>query len=277
MKRLLITSAIALGLGNVLSAQAPAPPAPAPSTPAPSTQAPSTAPRPAGRSTTSSSSSALSVTVTDKSGNGIGDVNVAVTGPVDRSGRTAADGSVAFRTMRAGTYRLRFENERYITLEREIVVGARASDVSVALNPAAAPKPVVAPPAPVAPPPAQKPGRTVEPRTLSMTDFLEKNLIGSEPQKMSLFACTDGGTARVLQIKEPLTNHVNADADEVFYVVAGGGSVRVRDLDYKAGPGLFLLIPRGVPVGARREGRNPLIALTVTMGASCTDSAPLAR
>ena len=218
------------------------------------------------------------MTVTDKSGNGIGDVNVAVNGPVDRSGHTAADGTVAFRTMRAGTYRLRFENERYITLEREVVVGARASDVSVALNPAPVPKPVVAPPpAPVAPPPAPKSNRTVEPRTLSMSDFLEKNLIGSEPQKTSLFACTDGGTARVLQIKEPLANHVNADADEVFYVVAGGGSVRVRDLDYKAGPGLFLLIPRGVPVGARREGRNPLIALTVTMGATCTDSAPLAR
>ena len=255
-------SVLALGLGNVPSAQAPTPPAPAPSAPAPSTP-----PRPAGRSTTSSSASALSV----------GDVNVAVNGPVDRSGRTAADGSVAFRTVRAGTYRLRFENDRYITLEKEIVVGARASDVSVALNPAPVPKPVVVPPAPVAPPPAQKPARAVEPRTLSMTDFLEKNLIGSEPQKTSLFACTDGGTARVLQIKEPLTNHVNADADEVFYVVAGGGSVRVRDLDYKAGPGLFLLIPRGVPVGARREGRNPLIALTVTMGEACTDSAPLAK
>ena len=113
MKRLLITSVIALGLGNVPSAQAPAPPAPAPSAPAPSTP-----PRPAGRSTTSSSASALSVTVTDKSGNGIGDVNVAVNGPVDRSGHTAADGSVAFRTMRAGTYRLRFENDRYITLEK---------------------------------------------------------------------------------------------------------------------------------------------------------------
>jgi len=215
--------------------------------------------------------------VTDKSGNGLGDVNVAINGPVDRSGRTAADGSVGFRSMRGGTYRLRFEHERYITLERDVVVGTRATDVSVALNPAPVVKPVVAPPAPVAPPPAPKPSRAVEPRTLSMSDFLEKNLIGSEPQKTSLFACTDGGTARVLQIKEPLTNHVNADADEVFYVVAGGGSVRVRDLDYKAGPGLLLLVPRGVPVGARREGRNPLIALTVTMGTACTDSAPLAK
>lgn len=266
MKRLLLSSAVAVGLGTVLSAQA-----------TPPTVPPPPATRPQSRPAAASSSSALSVTVTDKSGNGIGDVNVAISGPVDRSGQTAADGSVAFRSMRGGTYRLRFEHERYITLEREIVVGARASEVSVALNPAPVAKPLIAPPAPVTPPPVQPSKRTVEPRTLSMSDFLEKNLIGSEPQKTSLFACTDGGTARVLQIKEPLTNHVNADADEVFYVVAGGGSVRVRDLDYKAGPGLFLLIPRGVPVGARREGRNPLIALTVTMGATCTDSAPLAR
>ena len=114
MKRLLIGSALAVGLGTVLSAQA---------TPPAARAARTAPPRPQSRPATTSSASALSVTVTDKSGNGIGDVNVAVSGPVDRSGRTAADGSVAFRSMRGGTYRLRFEHERYITLEREIVVG----------------------------------------------------------------------------------------------------------------------------------------------------------
>ena len=215
--------------------------------------------------------------VTDKSGNGIGDVNVAVSGPVERSGRTAADGSVAFRSIRAGTYRLRFEHERYITLERETVVGTRTSDVSVALNPAPVTKPVVAPPAPVAPPPVQKPSRAVEPHIVSMSDFLEKNLIGSEPQKTSLFGCTDGGAARVVQVKEPLTNQVNEDADQIIYVVAGGGSMRVRDRELKAGPGLFVLVPRGAPIAARRDGRNPLIWLSVTMGAACTDTTPLAK
>jgi len=265
MKRFLIGNAIAVGLGTVLSAQAPPPTTTTPP------------PRPQSRATATSSASALSVMVTDKSGNGLGDVNVAISGPVERAGHTAADGSVGFRSLRGGIYRLRFEHERYITLEREVVVGTRAADVSVALNPAPVVKPVVAPPQPVTPPPVQQSKRVVEPRTLSMSDFLEKNLIGSEPQKTSLFACTDGGAARILQIKEPLTNHVNDDADEVFYVVVGSGSVRLRDQDYKAGPGLLLLIPRGVPVGARREGRNPLIALTVTMGAACTDSTPLAK
>jgi Carboxypeptidase regulatory-like domain/Cupin domain len=266
MKQFFIGSALAVGLGTVLLAQAPPPAAPA-----------APPPKPQSRPEATSSASALSVMVTDKSGNGIGDVNVAVSGPVERSGQTAADGSVAFRSMRGGTYRLRFEHERYITLEREIVVGPRASDVSVALNPAPVTKPVVAPPAPVTPPPVQQSKRAVEPRTLSMADFLEKNLIGSEPQKTSLFACTDGGAARVLQVKEPITNQVNADADQVLYVVAGSGTLRVRDQDYKAGPGTFVLLPRGAPLGARRDGRNPLIALTVTMGAECTDSTPLAK
>jgi mannose-6-phosphate isomerase-like protein (cupin superfamily) len=180
--------------------------------------------------------------------------------------------------MRAGTYRLRFEHERYVTLERELVVGPRATDVSVALNPAPAVKPVIAPPVPAEPPPAQKPSpRAVEPRNLSLIDFVEKNLIGSEAQKTSLLACTDGGTARILQIKEPMNNQVNADADRVLYVVAGSGTVRVRDQDHRAAPGWFVLIPRGVPLSARRDGRNPLITLTVAMGAACTDTSPLAR
>jgi hypothetical protein len=221
------------------------------------------------------------VTVTDKSGNGIGEVNVAVTGPVDRSGRTAADGSISFRTMRAGTYRLRFEHERYVTLEREVVMGPRASEVSVALNPAPVVKPVVAaaPPPPVAPPPVPKPsGRAVDPRSLSIPDFFEANTIGgSEPQKSSLLGCTDGGTAKLFQMKEPITNQVNEDADQVVYVVGGSATFRVRDRDFKTSSGSFVLIPRGATYSARREGRNPLVALVVAMGTPCTDPGALAR
>jgi hypothetical protein len=221
------------------------------------------------------------VTVTDKSGNGIGEVNVALTGPIDRSGRTVADGSVSFRTLRAGTYRLRFEHERYITLEREVVLGTRTSEVLVALNPAPPVKPVVAAaPPPVAPPPPapKTSGRAVDPRTLSIPDFFEANAIGgSEPQKISLLGCTDGGTAKLLQMKEPMTNLVNEDADQVIYVVGGNATFRVRDRDFKTGSGSFVLIPRGTTYSAKRDGRNPLVALTVTMGAACTETTALAK
>jgi len=262
-------------------AQPPAAQPPAPQTPAPQTppaQTPATQ-KPAAPRTTASpaAGSTLAVQVTDKSGNGIQDVAVAVSGPVERSGATAADGSVSFRSMRAGTYRLRFEHEKYLTLEREVTTRG-AADVSVALNPAP-PKPEPPPPPQaVAPPVEQRKLRPVEPRTMSIPDFLDKNVLrSSEPQKASLIACTDGGTARTLQVREPLTNQQNDTADQLLYVLAGAGTVRMKDQSYKADAGWFALIPRGVTHSIAREGRNPLFLMMVAMGTPCTDTAPLAR
>jgi mannose-6-phosphate isomerase-like protein (cupin superfamily) len=277
MNQCLCIATLVVALSPSLVAQAPQPPAQPPATPAPAPAKPP-AQRTAPRANPGSSATALTVQVTDKSGNGIGDVAVAASGPVDRSGRTAADGKVAFSAVRGGTYRLRFEHEGYVTLERELVVGPRATDVSVALNPA--PKPAAAPPPPVAPPPVQTAppsNRAVDPRTLSIPDFFERNAIGSEPQKTSLLGCTDGGAARLLQIKDPLTDQVNPDADQVLYIVGGNGTFRVRDQDYKTAAGSFLLIPRGATFSARRVGRNAIVALAVTMGEACTETGPLAK
>ena len=271
-------------LAQAPPAQTPAPQTPAPQTPAPQTppsQKPATqkpaAPRP---SASPGAGSTLAVQVTDKSGNGLQEVAVAISGPVERSGATAADGSVSFRSMRAGTYRLRFEHEKYLTLERELTMTRGASDVSVALNPAP-PKPVTPPPPPpqaVATPVEQRKLRPVEPRTLSIPDFVDKNFIrSSEPQRSSLIACTDGGAARILQVREPMTNQQNDTADQMLYVVAGEGTVRLRDQSYKADPGWFVLIPRGVQHTIRREGRNPLVAMTVAMGVPCTETGPMAK
>jgi len=224
-------------------------------------------------------SATLSVHVTDKSGTGLPNVSIALAGPVERSGTTAADGSLAFRSMRAGTYRLRFEHDGFVTLERELVMARGAAEVSVALNPAPV-KPVVTPPpapVPVAPRPVERTLRQVEPRALGLVDFIDKNFIGSEPQKISLLACSDGGTARLIQVKEPLANQQDDTADQLLYVIAGGGVVRVKEQSYKAGSGWFIVIPRGAPHNIRREGRNPLIALVVTVGPSCTETAPLAK
>jgi len=258
-------------------AQTPAAQPPAPQTPPsqkPATQKPA-APR---ASASPAAGSTLAIQVTDKSGNGIQDVAVAVSGPVERSGATAADGSVSFRSMRAGTYRLRFEHEKYLTLEREVMMRG-ASDVSVALNPAP-PTPVTPPPPPpqAVAPVEQRKLRPVEPRTMSIPDFLDKNVLrSSEPQKASLIACTDGGTARTLQVREPLTNQQNDTADQHLYVLAGAGTVRMKDQSYKADAGWFALIPRGVTHSIAREGRNPLFLMMVAMGTPCIDTTPLAR
>jgi hypothetical protein len=133
MKHLLGIGALIFLCAADAIAQSPAP-QPPPAAPAQTPPAGAAARPPARRSP--AGAAALAVQVTDKSGNGIGDVAVSVTGPVDRSGSTGPDGNVTFRSVRAGTYRLRFEHERFVTLEREMVMRAQPSDVSVALNPA---------------------------------------------------------------------------------------------------------------------------------------------
>ena len=268
MKHAHAAALVLLALAATASAQQPAPPAQG-----------TGQGRGGGRGPGSASGGTLAVHVTDKSGNGLADVAVGVTGPVDRTGTTGSDGTVSFRSIRAGTYRLRFERDGFVTLERELVSRGTAGDVSVALNPAPADRAAPAPSAPPAPPAAAAPAplRAVDPRTLSIPDFLERNLIGSEPQKTSLLACTDGGAARILQVRDPLNNQQNEDADQLLYVVAGSGIVRLSDRDHKAGPGWFALIPRGAAHSLRRDGRNPLITLMVAMGSPCTETATSAR
>jgi mannose-6-phosphate isomerase-like protein (cupin superfamily) len=253
-------------------------PQPQPQAPAPQLEPPRQKPAtPAPPRTAGTAALTLSVQVTDKSGNPIADVAVAATGPVERSAVTGRDGSIAFRSMRAGQYRLRFEHEGFITLEREQVVRPQATDVSVALNPA----PVKTPPPPPPPPPAEpvKPvaqpsTRVVEPRYLDIPDYVEKNLVrSSEPQRMTTIGCTDGGTVRILQVREPLNTQQHADSDEVIYVVAGAGFVKVREQETRMDPGAYMLIPRGVTHSMRRSGGNPMITLSMLLGAPCIEMA----
>ena len=69
-----------------------------------------------------------------------------------------------------------------------------------------------------------------------------------------------------------MNNQQNDTADQLLYVVAGAGTVRVKDQSYKADAGWFALIPRGVSHSIAREGRNPLFLMMVAMGAPCTDT-----
>jgi len=258
-------------LAAIVAAQGPAPQPTSPQTAQPSPPATKpAAPR------VSAGGAALAVQATDHSGNPVGDVSVRVTGPVDRTGTTARDGSVTFRSMRAGTYRLRFEHETFITLERELTMRAQPTDVSVALS-AAPPKPQPVAPVVAPPPPPAKSSRVVEPHSLSIPDYLDKNLIGSEPVKTSLLACAEGGTAVLLQVREPLTDLQHAEADEILYVVAGAGILRMRNQETKMAPGHFALVPRGVSHTLRRDGRNPMIAVSLLAGTPCTETTPPAR
>lgn len=212
----------------------------------------------------------LAITVSDPSGAPLGDVKVTLDGPVQREVRTE-HGRIALEELPYGTYRLRFDYEGFLSFEKEVVARTGTPiDVKVALTPEPAPPPP--PPAPVEPvpakPPAVVPGGTTA-VAIDMTSFIEKNYVGRGSGKWSLLACSAGGQATLLQVKDPVLEHTHADADEFLYTIAGEGSVRAAGRDEPLHAGVFMLVPRGTPHIIVAITRNPLMLLSIRAGERC--------
>jgi mannose-6-phosphate isomerase-like protein (cupin superfamily) len=246
-------------------AQQPAAPPP-PAAPAPRA-APSSGPR----------ASTVTVSVTNESGTPLQGVTVTVTGPVTRTVTTVANGTARLLGMRSGTYRLRFEHPGFITLERDVTMRAGAvPEIDVTLSPG------TAPPSPAeaaetesrenAPPePEREAAPPGDPRYVTIVDFLDKNLIGGrEPSKRDELGCTASARTTLLQLRESGKEEARTDADEVLYVVAGEGTLRLGNRDLPLSSSATAIVPRGTVRGLTRKGRNPLIVLSVVSGPPCT-------
>jgi mannose-6-phosphate isomerase-like protein (cupin superfamily) len=212
----------------------------------------------------------LAITVADPAGAPIANALVSLQGPAERSARTER-GRIAFEKLPAGTYRLRFEHDAFVTFEKEVAArGAKPIPVEVTLTPAPPVKPVpcvqpVAPPAPVA---------VAAPFALDLPGFIEKNHVGRDPSKISEITCTPGGSASVIQIREPMPEQRHADADEFLYVIAGTGSVRIGDRIEQLQSGSLALVPRTIPHVITARGRGALFLLSIRAGEKCGASKP---
>jgi hypothetical protein len=211
-------------------------------------------------------SATLAVVLTDAAGAPISNALVTVQGAAERSARTE-QGRIVFEGVPPGNYRLRFEREAFVTLERELVARAGApTEVKATLNPAPPIKPlpcVEAPkPVPVAP-------AVVSPAAIDLLGFIEKNYVGREAGKTSPISCTPGGTASLIQVREPLDVPAHADADEFLYVIAGTGAVRIGQHVETLQSGVLMLVPRTMPHVLTSRGRNPLVVLSVRAGERC--------
>lgn len=256
-----------LALVLAFAFQQPPPPKPTPQAPAPSAQTKKPTPAP---------SLTLEVKVTDRRGATIPGADVTVEGPSGREGTTDPNGSVTFRNLVAGTYRVRVNHDRFLTLEKEAVVRAGAPvSLDASLSPAPPP-----PPAP-APPPAPKPAPTpaapvLAPglaRALSIPDLVGTKLPGKEPIERVSVGCSGASASEVLRLRDGFENHTHADADEMIYIVAGEGTLTMGSNPLKVAPGWFSLIPRGVAHTLTRSGRNPLVLLSVVSGTPCSTAA----
>jgi hypothetical protein len=210
----------------------------------------------------------LAVRVTDPSGVPIGGVKVTVDGPTPRQA-TTEQGRIAFENLASGSYRLRFEREGFVTLERELVArGGAPIDVKVTMTPVPKPLQPVAPPPPQ-PAPSVPASAGAAPVLIDISAFIEANFVGRSGQRSSPLACGTGGAATLIQLREPLAQHAHAEGDEFLYVVAGEGTARLNGRDERLRVGSFLMVPRGLSHMLTPSGRTPLIALSVRPGDRC--------
>jgi Cupin domain/Carboxypeptidase regulatory-like domain len=245
-------------------------PAP-PTQPAPQTQPAPTQPAPQRRAQPRPTS--VQVVVRDVSGTPLGGVKVLVSGPASLEATTDDKGTASLGALRDGSYRFRFELEGFVTLERDVPIrNGQPSEVLAALR--IIPRPLVEPPPPPPPvveaPPPPPPVPSGPPVFVSIPQFLEKNFIGREPLKETVFGCLPGSTTRLLQLHEAIAEHTHSELDEILYVVAGEGTVRVRTESSNLAAGSLSVIPRGLPHAIEQRGRNPLIIISTVSGAPCT-------
>jgi hypothetical protein len=281
MRNVLLISCLLAGVVTMgVYAQAPAAPgtqkpATAPA-PAPTTQKPAPAPatqKPAGtRAPTTSARSGMAITVTSPQGATLSGVNVAIMGPTERSGETDGGGQVNFPGLQAGTYRLRFSGDKVTAFEKEVIVRAgQISDVDVSLTAAPEPK-VIMQPAPALPPgPTTAAGPKGQPVTHAIGDLLEKEFVGKQPRRETLLSCSGNERAAMIQLNEAMPERLYENADAIYYVLGGEGTLMLNGKEMKLGLNGFASVPRGTSHSFLKRGSRLLVLLSVLSGEPCEE------
>ena len=216
------------------------------------------------------------VSVHDPNGESLDGVRLILSGSAEGKYSTAAAGTAVLPNIKDGMYRIRCERDGFITLEREFPVHSAGAltPVDIVLTPA--------PPPPV-PPPAPKPAAPLAgapagpPVNVNIPDFLDTNFIGRDPMKESILACKPAETVRLLQLRDGVAEHVHDKVDEVLYVVAGDGAVRVGSQTMAVRAGSLAVVPQGVAHAIERRGKNPLVVVSTLSGGPCRAGAQVSQ
>jgi hypothetical protein len=221
-----------------------------------------TAQKPAAAAKTAS----VRISVKDQDGASVNGAHLALSGVATGDYTTGVAGTAIINNLKEGVYRVRCEHEGFVTLEREFTVkGGVYNVVDIALTAAAAPPPPPPPPPPV----PTNLGPSGPPVTMSIPDFIDRNYIGREPLKESVLACNPRETVRLLQMREGIARHVHDHVDEIVYVVAGEGSLRIGDDTSPLRAGSLVVVPTGSAHAFERKGKNPLIVVSTLAGSAC--------
>jgi len=211
------------------------------------------------------------MTVTDARGLPIPGIQVTVAGPSDRNGETNDSGQLNFVGMQPGTYRVRFDGDKVISFEKEVVVrSGQTTSFDAVLNPAPPPPaaPPPPPPAPVAAP-AAKVGPAGMPQVMSIVDLAERQLSGNQPRRETLVSCSGNTRTMLVVLNQDQADRRYDGAEVEYYVVAGQGAMRLDGRDTPLAAGSYVSIPRNTGHGVVRRGNRPLILLSILSGEPC--------
>jgi len=233
---------------------------------APAARRPAPAAAPASRS-------GIAITVTDAHGLPISGVRITIAGPSDRNGETDGSGQANFVGMQPGTYRARFDGDKIVSFEREVVVRAgqpTGVDVTLNLAPPPPPPPTVAPPqAPAAAASETDVGPPGMPLVVSIVDLAEKQLSGNQPRRETLVSCSGNTRTTLVVMNQDQPDRLYDGAETEYYVVAGQGAVRLNGRDTALSAGSYVSIPRNTSHSIIRRGNRALIILSVLAGEPC--------
>jgi mannose-6-phosphate isomerase-like protein (cupin superfamily) len=209
----------------------------------------------------------FAIAVADPSGAPITDVKVTMTGPAERMSRTEA-GRLVFENLPPGTYKFRFDKDGFVPFEKELPGrGSAPIDVKVTLTPLPPPPKAIAAVGPASAPPLAP--VDAKPLVLDMPAFIEKNYVGHAGGRTTPLGCGAGGSATLVQINDAIASHVHVDADEFVYVIAGQGTASLGVRHELLGPGVYVMIPRGLEHGFTAGPKKPLVMISTRAGERC--------
>jgi hypothetical protein len=108
-----------------------------------------------------------------------------------------------------------------------------------------------------------------EPATIAIVDLLEKEFVGRQPRRETLLSCSGLERASMIQLNEPLPTRLYENADAIYYVLGGEGSIQMNGRETRLGLNAFASVPRGTSHSFSRRGNRSLVLLAVLSGEPC--------
>ena len=114
-----------------------------------------------------------------------------------------------------------------------------------------------------------KAGPAGQPQQVSVPKVLEGDFVGKSPRRESVLSCSGSTRTTMLQINQPMLERMYADADVVYYVIGGEGTLKLDGKESRLALNDFVSIPRGGSHSFDRRGNRTLILLSVLGGEPC--------